>query len=812
MAPKPPIDTASVFSRATALYGQGQLKEAASLYRKILVAEPAHFDANHGLGVLRAQQGRFVEAAQALANALKAMPHNAEALSNYGNVLTTLGHFEEALMSYEAALSLSQVPVFWFNRGLVLMNLRRFEEAVASFDSALSLAPDYVEAFQSRAAALCELGRFSDALSSADAALKRKPDSADAFYIRGVALWRLRRFEAALDSYNLALGIAPRAPMILNDRGILLCSMGRYEAALDSFAAALALQPDFIDVLVNRGIALASLYRYQDALGSFDKALTIKPDTINALNNKASVLTVLGQFDEALDSYVAVLELSPADSNALFNSAVTLSHLGRFEEALDRFDATLAANPRHPYALSGLASVALSLCDWSRTGALAERLVTDVREGRSVVSPFTLLGYSGDAVLQLRCTRIYLKDKGAEWRDGPRPGPYSHDRIRIAYVSSDFGNHPVSHQLVELLERHDRSQFEIFGISLGADDGSAVRTRLLKAFDHFCDARLMQDRDIADLMRRHEIDIAVDLNGHTQNGRPEIFTHRAAPVQVSYLGYPATSGSACMDYILADAVVAPFTDQPAYSEAIVHLPGSYLVADSGRILPAPVDRRAAGLPEAGLVFCCFNQNWKITAPLFDVWMRLLREVAGSVLWLRDAGDAVRANLHRAAQARGVDPDRLVFAGTVAFDQHMARLQLADIFLDTLPYNAHATASDALWAGVPVVTCKGEGFAGRVGASLLLAAGLPELVTASLAEYEALALKLAKSPAALAALREKLVRNRETAPLFDTDRLRLGIEAAYRQMATTARRGEPPASFSVTPAGEFRGAGADQLVF
>ncbi|MES2471263.1 MAG: tetratricopeptide repeat protein [Pseudomonadota bacterium] len=812
MAAKPSLDVAAAFSRATALYHQGQFKEAASLYRKILAADPAHFDTNHMLGVLRARQGRYVEAAEALANALKAMPHNAEALSNYGNVLTVLGHFEEALMAYEAALSLNPQPVFWFNRGLVLMNLRRFEDAVASHDAALSLAPDYAEAFQSRAAACCELGRFNDALSSADAALRLKPDFVDAFYIRGVALWRLRRFEAALDSYNLALGIAPRAPMILNSRGILLCSMGRYDTALESFDAALAVEPGLVDLLVNRGIALASLHRYQDALDSFERALEIKPDYAEALTNKGSVLAGLERFDEALDSFAAVLKQSPDDSNALFNSATTLSLAGRFEEALARFDATLAANPRHPHALSGMAGAALNLCDWARTGPLAGRLATAVREDQSVVSPFTLLSYGADAALQLRCTQLYLQDKGAQCREGARPGPYSHDRIRIAYVSSDFGDHPVSHQLVEVLERHDRSRFEISGISLGAEDGSAVRARLVKAFDRFTDARLMQDRDIADLMRAQEIDIAVDLNGHTQNGRPEIFAHRAAPVQVNYLGYPATSGSACMDYILADAVVAPFADQPVYSEAIVHLRGSYFVLDSDRVLPAPLARQDAGLPETGIVFCCFNQNWKITAPLFEAWMRLLREVPGSVLWLRDAGDAVRANLRREAQAREIDPDRLIFAGSVGFEQHMARLQLADIFLDTLPYGAHATASDALWAGVPVVTRKGETFAGRVGTSLLLAAGLPELVTGSLAEYEALALKLAQDPVALAALRERLTRIKAKAPLFDTDRSRQNIEAAYRQMMKLAGRGEPPASFSVTEAGEIRRAGADQLAF
>lgn len=811
MSPQKPIDIGAVFSRATALYQQGQLKEAASLYRKILSVEPAHCDANHMLGLLRMQEGRFVEAAEALANALKAQPHNAEALSNYGNVLKILGHFEEALMSYEAALSLSEVPVFWFNRGLVLMDLRRFEDAVASYDSALSIAPDYAEAFQSRAAALCELGRFSDALTSADAALRLCPDLADAFYIRGIALWRLKRFEAALDSYNLALGIAPRAPRIFNSRGLLLCSMERYEAALESFDASLALQPDYIEALVNRGVALASLYRHEDALESYDRALAFKPGHVDALNNKGGILTALERFEEALASYAAVLTVEPDNSNALYNSAITLSHLNRFEEALARFDATLSSSPRHPYALSAAANAALNLCDWARTGALAGRLAADVREGKSLVSPFTLLGYSTDASLQLRCAKTHLKNHGAECRDVARPAiAHRHAKIRIGYVSSDFGNHPVSHQLVELLERHDRSFFEIYGISLGADDGSDMRARLVGAFDHFEDVRLMQDRDVADLMRRYEIDIAVDLNGHTQNGRPGIFSYRAAPVQVNYLGYPATTGSACMDYIIADPVIVPFGDQHAYTEAIVHLPNSFFVQDSRRVIGARPARQSAGLPEKGVVFCCFNQNWKITAPLFEVWMQLLREVPESILWLRDCGDAARSNLRREAQARGVDPDRLVFASSVAFDHHMARLQLADIFLDTLPYNAHATASDALWAGVPVVTCKGEAFAGRVASSLLLAAGLPELVTATLADYEALALKLARDPTALALLREKLARSKVTAPLFDTDRTRQCIEAAYRQMLERAARGEPPASFKV--AGEIhRTAGADQLI-
>lgn len=804
MPPTKTIDIAATFSRANLLHQRGQLKEAAPLYRRILSADPAHFDASHMLGVLRVQEGRFVEAAEAMAYALKGAPHNPQVLCNYGNVLKALGHLDEALLSYEASLSLyDTASVTWFNRGLVLVDLRRLADAVASYDRALAITPDYREALLSRAAALCEMGLFHDALSSADAAIRIGPDLPEAFHMRGLALWRLKRFDAALDSYNLALAIAPRSAGILNNRGMALLAMERHEDALTSFDAAIELQPNYIEALNNRGIALASLHRHEEALQSFDKALGFKPDTIDALSGKGGVLTALGRFDDALVSYAAVLEVAPANSDALYNSAVTLSHLNRFGEALARFEAALSSKPNQPYALSGAANAALNLCDWARTGPMGDRLAADVVAQKSAVSPFTLLGYSDDASLQLRCAMTYLKDMGAQCRDVGRPViAHRHDRMRIAYVSSDFGDHPVSYSLVELLERHDRSDFEIHGVCLGGDDGSLMRKRLVEAFDHFHDARLMQDRDIADLMRQREIDIAVDLNGHTQNARPQIFAFRAAPVQVNYLGYPGTTGSACMDYILADPVVAPLGEQHAYSEAIVHLPGSYFVSDARRTIPAPTARRDAGLPDAGVVFCCFNQNWKITEPLFDIWMRLLQKTPDSVLWLRDCAEAARSNLRNEAGSRGIGADRLVFAGSVDFERHMARLQLADIFLDTLPYNAHATASDALWAGVPVVTCRGKAFAGRVASSLLLAMEMPELVTATLDEYENLALRLARDPAALAALREKLARNKVTAPLFDTDRSRRNIEAAYRQMLKRAALGEQPMAFTIT--GEMAG--------
>jgi protein O-GlcNAc transferase len=800
-----PLDIPATFSRATLLHQQGKLKDAAPLYLRILSADPGCFDAHHMLGLLRAQQGRFLEAVKAIAHALKISPRSEPALVNFGNVLRALGQGDQALLSYDTALSVNdKAPETWFNRGLLLWDLRRFDEALASYDRALALAPDYAQALLSRAATLRELGRLDEALASSDAAIRINPHLAEAFDVRGTVLWRLKRFDAALDSYNIALSLVPRSAQTLNNRGLALSGLERYEDALQSFTAATEINPDYAEALNNRGNALASLGRHKEALESYQRAIALQPDYADALINKGAALAALQKFDAALQSYAAALERHPASAAAHYNRAVVCAHLNRFDEAAAGFEAALSISPRYPYALSGAANAALNLCDWERTRNLGERLVREVAEKKSVIAPFTLLGYSGDLALQRQCAETYLEAKGAVCLS-PRSGGLSRrpEKLRIAYVSPDFGAHPVGHQIVDLLERHDRTTFEITGISLGPDDGSAIRARLAAACDRFEDVHGKNDRAVAELMRRLEIDIAVDLGGHTQEARPRIFAGRPAPVQVNYLGYPATSGSRCLDYIIGDAVVTPFADQPFYSEAIVQLPGSYLVSDSRRRLGAPPSRQEAGLLQTGIVFCCFNQNWKFTAPVFGVWMRLLREIEGSTLWLRDCPSGARANLEREAQARGVDPSRLIFAGHAEGGAHLARLQLADMVLDTLPYNAHATASDALWAGVPLVTCTGEAFAGRVASSLLRAVGLGELVTANLVDYESLALRLAREPAALAAVREKLAQNRTTAPLFDTDRSRRALEAAYRHMWEA--RGRTPTGFAVSNAGEIASA-------
>ncbi len=587
------------------------------------------------------------------------------------------------------------------------------------------------------------------------------------------------RRDEALAGYNRALALKPDLFEGLYNRGNLLLEMKNVEAALTSFDAALAVRQDMAGVWNNRGTALRDMRRLDAALASYNRVLTLMPGHINALTNRAITLLELRRLDEALAAADAALAFQPGFAESLYVRGNILRDMGRMAEALTSYEQALAANPTHPHALNGMAQAALSLCDWPRTAQLAPRLTENIEANRALIQPFVMLGYTEDAKLQRRCAENYVRRTVARQQplsDGKR---YGHDKIRLAYLSADFHQHPTSQLMIELFERHDRSRFEVTAIAFGPDDGSAMRTRLKKAFDHFEDVSALSDAEVARMLRSRETDIAVDLNGHTHGARPGIFAYRPAPMQVNYLVYPGTIGADFMDVILADRTVTPLSQQEFFRERIVHLPDCYQANDATRQVPSAPSRAECGLPDSGLIFCCFNNNWKITAPMFDIWMRLLKEIPDSVLWLLDGPG--KANLRKEATARGVDADRLVFAPHAAPDAHLARHQLADLFLDTLPYNAHTTASDALYAGVPLVTCIGKVFQSRVAASLLNALDMAELVTTSLTAYENLALDLASNAALLKATREKLVRNRKTAPLYDSARFVKNIEAAYIAM-------------------------------
>lgn len=780
----------------------GNLVEAERLYQSILSVAPDDFDALHFLGLLEAQRGRYEEASRLIRQALKTNPRSAGASLNYGNILAALDRNDEAVTSYEWALSIK--PDFaeaFYNRGNALQKLRRYQEAIASYQNALAIVPQYADALNSLGNTLQYLHRFEEAIIAYERTLSIEPAHVDALNNRGVALAALGDYAQALASVDKALAIDPTHLRALVQRGSVLQYLKREEEALVSYGQALAINPGHVELLNKRGVALRALKRYAEALSSYDRALAIVPGHFAALNNRGNVLQDLGRHEEALASYDKALANTPGSPDALNNRGNSLQELQRYDEAIASYAAVLSLQPDYEYVRGMIVSSKLYSCDSHDLPEELGRLVTDVRAGKRSVTPFVFLGVADSASDQLRCAQIWASERCAAsptpvWR-GER---YRHDKIRVAYLSADLRDHPVSSLLAGLFERHDRTRFETIALSFGPDDRSEMSARLKVAFERFVDVRAKSDREIARLLRELEVDIAVDLMGFTRNSRPGVFAYRAVPVQVNYLGYPGTMGTDCIDYILADRVVIPDEQQVHYAEKIVYLPDSFQANDSGRrIAQRTPTREEVGLPDRGFVFCSFNNNYKIMPVLFNVWMRLLSKIEGSVLWLKHSNAAAADNLRNAAAARGVDGNRLVFAPQIPLlEDHLARHRLADIFLDTLPYNAHTTASDALWAGVPVLTCMGTTYAGRVAASLLNAVGIPELITCNLEAYEALALKLATTPAALSEIRNKLAGNRSTHPLFDTERFRRHIEAAYMTMWDRYQRGAPPASFAVVP--------------
>ena len=682
--------------------------------------------------------------------------------------------------------------------GLICFAAGQFADAERLLAGAVRANPGSAELSYSRGCALQQLGRHEDALAAFARALSIRPEFAEARNNRGVTLLTLDRAAEALTCFDRVAKQHPQLATVHNNRATALNMLKRHDEALQAARTALALQPQSPDALFSLGSAIAALGRREEALSSFERALALSPEHINALTYRGIVLEMLHRPAEALDSYDAALCVKPKDAHLLFNRTSALARLGRYGKVIPDCDLILAADPHFKYAQGNRLFAKMQCCDWDNLAAEVSAAVRDQRAGFPVLQPLqavTLLTSDEDL---LDCAKLWSANEfPASSALSGRARRYGHEKIRIAYVSSDFGFHPVMLLAAGIFEHHDRSRFDITAVSTGSDDGSGMRQRLLNAFDRFIDVQNRSAREIAELMRSLEIDIAVDLMGHTQNAATGVFAHGLAPIQVNFLGFPGTSAALYMDYVIADRTVIGEQRQNWFSEKIAWLPQSCLPNDQTRRIGAPMTRSEAGLPERGFVFCNFGKPHKITPDIFAIWMRLLSQTPESVLWLASLGDIAQQNLRRQAAKHGVDGDRIIFAPFMdSPDDHLARIGVGDLFLDTFPYNAHATACDFLWAGVPVLTLTGGGFAGRVGASVLSAAGIAELVTDSPDAYQRVALKFAHDAGACRALKDDLARNRINCALFDTVLFTRNLEQAYMLMWQRHESGQAPCSFAV----------------
>jgi predicted O-linked N-acetylglucosamine transferase (SPINDLY family) len=789
-----------VMQQAQSAYNAGDWTAAERLSRVVLGGRANHFDALNLLGIITAQTQRGAQSAEWFARAVAVNAGSPMAHYNYGNLLSSIDRGDEAVTRFDHALALK--PDFaeaWFSRGIALARQGRRDAALESYGRALSVRPRYAEALNNRGCLLSELQRTAEALECFDAALQVKPDYADAFNNRGNALTKLGRLEAALESFSLAIRVKADYAEAFNGRGNVLQIKGQFDAALNDFERASTLRPSYAEALNNRGSVLAKLRRFDEALLSFARALQANGRLADVHCNRGWALQELGRFEEALASYDQALEINPDFAEAWNNRAELLADLDRFDDASIAYERALRLKPDYEWLPGIWLHTLMQLCEWQDLGPRVTDLVARVMAGERVSSPFPLLALIDSLPVQQRAARLYAGAKyvalPAVFSDRRTPG----GKIRIGYFSADFHDHATAQLMAEAFELHDRERFFLAAFSFGPERNDDMRKRLSAAFDEFVDVRFRSDAEIAQLARLMELDIAVDLKGYTHDDRPGIFALRAAPVQVSYLGYPGTTGAAALDYLIADAVVIPEASRDLYCEKIVYLPHSYQANDrTRRIADRVFSREELGLPAVGCVFCCFNANFKITPPTFDVWMRILQRVEGSVLWLLEGNRTAAVNLRREAQRRGIDPERLVFATRMPRAEHLARHRCADLFLDTLPYNAHTTASDALWVGLPVLTCAGTSFAARVAASLLRAMRMPELITSSLAEYEAAAVELAANPGTLAELTRRLAHLRSTTPLFDTPRFIRHLECAYVKVNERHRSGLPPDHIAIDP--------------
>lgn len=706
-------------------------------------------------------------------------------------MMTTNQHIDPHPTIAQENLNVGEIEAR-FREGLVLHRQGLLVQAKKIYQEVLEQQPQHAEALHLLGVIAAQSGDPRQAVDFMSKSIERNPNNAMAHTNLGNSLSDLGQYQAAVDSYSKAIAINPDYVNAYRNRGNALNALQKHRAAIASYDKAIAINPDIAETYYLRGNALLASLQHQAAVESYRHAIAIKKDHADTYLNLGIALASLGQHRAAVENFDKAISIQPSHSGAYANRGSALMEMTCYQTAADSYEKAFTIRPDIDFLYGLLLSAKMQICAWHHVGNQDFDLVRRIQCGEKVTTPFPFLAQSTSLPLQRQAAEIWVREKAPGTLElGPIAKHGRSKKILIGYFSMDFGNHPIAHLATGLFESHDRDKFEVYAFSYGPDVKNEMRARLEAAFDKFLDVRDKSDREIAELARLMKIDIAIDLAGHTAHARTGIFALRTAPVQINYLGYPGTMGAEYMDYLIADKTLIPEASQHHYSEKIAYLP-SFQANDSKRKVSDKVFTRAElGLPETGFVFCCFNNNYKMTASTFDGWMRILKQVAGSVLFLYAENDSAAINLRVEASRRGVVIDRLVFGKKLPVSEYLARYRVADLFLDTFPFNAGTTASDALWVGLPVLTFTGEAFASRMAASLLTAIDLPELITSTQEEYEALAVQLALNPERLQVIKQKLDRNRLTTPLFDTKQFTQHIEDAYTQMVERYHAGLPP---------------------
>ena len=768
-----------------------QIEAAKDIYQDILKKFPEHRKA---LAALKLLSGGTAPVLQ------DPPPNKLNPLINLysqGQLKLALLHISQLLESYPHSVSLYNLS------GASNAGLMQFDAAIKSYKQALKIKPDYAEAYYNIGVILKIVGNLQAAIESYEQAIKISPDYADAYNNMGVALQEKGDVNAALKSFKKALNFKPDYAEAYNNIGLILNSKGDLESAIQSYKKALNIKPIYSEAYNNMGIAFTSQGDLENALESFKQALKIKSDYAEAFVNMGNALQGNGELEAAIKSYKQALKIKPDYADAYFNMGVALQDKGYLKAALDSFTIGLKIKPDDQKYWSQKLHLQARMCDW--IGVREEEvLISELGTTTQHIVPGTMLALEDAPDRHRLRSEIYSNQtfKQTPLPLPPRPSQKP-KRLRIGYFSADFKNHPVMYGLIEILERHNRKLFEIYAYSFGPDTDDEMRLRVINAVDVFDDVKNMSDQDIARLARQDSIDIAIDLTGFTQNGRTGIFAYRAAPIQVSMLGYPGTSGASFMDYFIMNQTVVPPENQKFYSENPIYVPQAICGLEASVPLLEEIPMRSElGLPVEGFVFCAINNTYKITPAEFDIWMRLLLHVEGSVLWLLESNKWARTNLIKEAEARGISSERLVFQPMMVKDRdsqqrYLSQFRHADLYLDTFIYGGGSTVGNALWAGLPVLTLIGQGLTTRMAAANLNALGLFELITTTSKDYERLALELSKNPERLALLKQKLADKIKSGKFFDNTLQTQYIESGYQQAYQRYFNGDNPSPIYIS---------------
>ena len=668
-----------------------------------------------------------------------------------------------------------------FFLAVILINFKNYKKAKDLLEQVVLIKPNFADAYNNIGICLEKLNDLDGAIKNYNLAISNKPNFAEAHNNIGVVFQKLRNFDQAILQYKKAITYKNLYLDAYVNLANLFKETKQFEEAIKNYDLAINLNPKLAEVYNNKGNALKEIRKFEEAIKNYDLAINLNPKLAEVYNNKGNALKEIRKFEEAIKNYDLAINLNPNFAEAYFNTATALQDIKNFEKAVLYFEKALLLDKEIPFCKGYLLHAKMLCCNWSGLNELYKEIYNDVEKNRYSATPFGYQAICDDESNLQKCAQLYSSKRFPEIKNNLFSKKVSKNKkIKIGYLCGEFREQATSILMTEVWEKHNKEDFEIIAFDSGWDDKSLRRNRIINAFDKFIDISKVSDLDAAKIIYKEQIDILINLNGFFGTGRPVVFSYRPAGIQINYLGFPGTIGSKYIDYILCDQTVVPPESKKFYNEKIIYLPDSYQANDTKRnISDKKFLREELYLPKESFVFCCFNNNYKITPNMFDVWARLLKKIDNSVLWLIDGNSEATENLKKEAKIRNIDVSRLIFAKRMKLEDHLARHKNADLFLDTLPYNAHTTASDSLWAGLPVLTCLGKAFPGRVAASLLKSLNLPELITYSENEYISKAEELALNPEKLTLIKNKLDTNKFSQPLFNTELFCRNLESAFK---------------------------------